>query len=141
MPKYSDRVRVTPDSMDQLAVVIRQVAEAHARLAEWMRTDGVESVDALMMKTEAEGLVRIAAFLGAVVAAYGERASMDGMRELAGAEAVIKKRTGRIREAVMLALPSEADTEVEVAKAIALSNKHKPASVQKPGQRKPAKDS
>lgn len=119
MGRYNEFAKVTPAALRSLAASIRALADGHDKLAGWMETDKIESVDAGLMKTEVDSLVGHCKFLAAVFEAYQEVGCLDGISQMAGAVAHFKAQTGRIREAVRLAFFEEMEANEKMLSEMA----------------------
>jgi hypothetical protein len=111
MPKYDPRVVMNSDDLRSLAAAIRQIADAHERLAGWMDTDGITEIDPLMLPTWADGMVSLSSFFAEAARAYVQRGSMSGLGDIGGLKELLQEKTRRTKEVVKLAMKSVLDEE------------------------------
>jgi hypothetical protein len=98
MTRYKDQVGVTPAALRDYANLLRQFADTHVELAEWIEKSGFDEVRAKNLKTGVSALVDIGKFLGAVVAAHCENEAALGVKEIVGASALVRRTAMRLKD-------------------------------------------
>lgn len=98
MSRYPDRKNeVTPHALRTYAGFLRKLADTHDMLSDWMEKSGSPIVMTKNLTSGLGGLVSLSKFLGAVVAAHCENEAAQGVGEIEGASAELRRLAKRLK--------------------------------------------
>jgi len=114
--------------MRSYANMLRELADAHDLIAESMEKSGIPELDTPIVQTAVDGLDSLAKYLGEAFRTYQDHVIAEGLRDIAGAVAILKQKTGRAKEEAKLLAQGPAGAFVSEAAAERLAKQlHKRA--------------